>query len=275
YVDFPAVTVCRTNGAHGFARLQDISKKNVADTVKDKTDLWAMLNPNIMTRMMDETDNIKKLTRAQAISQHSPKMAQYLAPKYETFIVSCRFKGKKCNKTNFIKRMNGEYFKCFTFNNSATIKNVGPRWGLSLTFYLDRIYGIDLNYDMDAMDITEYGVKVSIHEPNTIPDMVNNAITISPGYNTKMALRQTVFGKMEHPWGQCDKFRVKLVDIAYEATNIAYNQDTCLKICQQRYIQGKCGCLNIMRPVPNDLLNETYCSDISDNNESTIFLNDL
>ncbi|CAH1773970.1 unnamed protein product, partial [Owenia fusiformis] len=272
YVDFPAVTVCRLDD-DGLSRLR-------SHHAPDKGDAELMIQDvNVLKKIIDSlkdldlfpllSKNVQRLLDPQTVLQAFPAIAEYLTYDYERFIVSCQFKDQDCNKTHFVEKMNGKYFNCFTFNHSGIIKKEGPTSGLSLVFYLDTLQEnelIDISLEDSAMRFTDSGIKVAIHEPNTIPDMINDGFIVALGHSTNIAVKQSVFEKMESPWGECDKSRVKITDIANEDTDVVYNQKTCMKICQQRYIQGKCGCLNIMLPVPNDLKNEKYCFYIDQDN---------
>ncbi|CAH1801789.1 unnamed protein product, partial [Owenia fusiformis] len=275
FVDFPAVTVCRLDD-DGFSRLKTLNVPRKGDQDHIEQNLGVM--KTIIDRGPKDLDRqalpllsnyLQRLLDPENVLQAFPVIAGYLTYDYERFIVSCQFKDQDCNKTHFVEKMNGKYFNCFTFNHSEIIKKEGPTSGLSLVFYLDTLQENEL-LDMSMLDssmrFTDSGIKVAIHEPNTIPDMINDGVIVAPGYSTNIALKESVFERMESPWGECDKSRVIITDIANEDTDIVYNRKTCMKICQQRYIQGKCGCLNIMLPVPNDLKNEKYCFYIDKDN---------
>ncbi|XP_045197305.2 FMRFamide-activated amiloride-sensitive sodium channel-like [Mercenaria mercenaria] len=254
-VTFPAVTVCNTN---------PISMTRVSKVLANNTDMMQWFS-FLQNTNFGEHDS--KLDSHQAFYENLPEAVQYIAHSFDDMVLSCRFKNADCGIQNFSLNFDGKnYYNCFTFavneNQSEEIlqNNPGPDNGLSLILSLGKessppgSYGI---YDMKNPTGFSGGMRVQIHNRNTVPTPFYHGFDIPPGYSSSVGLKARIHSRLPKPYGDCT---TQNYDEEQNHENTVF---TCLQQCQQKILVKICGCKTSALPVLSNLKPKVpFCSEI-------------
>ncbi|XP_060077030.1 amiloride-sensitive sodium channel subunit alpha-like [Ylistrum balloti] len=148
---------------------------------------------------------------------------------------NCAFNGYRCYSENFTLYQTPKYGNCYTLDmKNFVIKKPGPNAGLSLTLYLETH-----EYLPGVTD--GYGLRVTLHAPNTVPFPEETGFFIPGGQESSIALKQTKITRIGRPYGNCAK------DDEFKALyNKSYNRQSCLFLCKTTQTLQRCGCFDPM-----------------------------
>ncbi len=125
----------------------------------------------------------------------------------EDFIVHCYFGEKNC-LDYFTTHPHHLFGNCFTLKiPDNVVPYMGIEQGLSVILN-HNIPSSGIYNAQTKIDETK-SVRVIVHEQNTVPDMVNNAIEITPGFSTSIGLVQQNIQRIDTPSSKCNKNPLK------------------------------------------------------------------
>lgn len=108
------------------------------------------------------------------------------------------------------------------------------------------------------------GVRVMVHRRGTIPDPLT-AISVSPGTETTIFLKQTDSTHLPYPYGNCTERQTD--DDSARPDSLVYNVESCLAGCRQRQVIEKCGCIDPFMLFTEEELhqgNHRFCNNVTD-----------
>ncbi len=158
----------------------------------------------------------------------------------DDFIVDCKFRHRDC-LNNFSLLQDFRFLNCYTFRTTGNFKmKKGPEQGLSLI-----LKGTDIPaqayYNIASNIANTKGIRVVIHEPDTIPDMITDAFEIMPGHSTSVSMVQKNMKRISTPNSKCDYHGFGNVF----GQKIKRRQETCLQDCLVNHILHKCDCITM------------------------------
>ncbi len=189
--------------------------------------------------------------------------------KKENFLIDCKLNGisqETCFE-RFFEDLNHKFFTCFIFKSPSDLdsaQHVGQKNGLSVIlkgsdYPVPELYNAWSNYENTR------SMFVALHQPNTLPNMIDNVIGIKPGHSTSIAFTQQSIKRLSTPNSDCIKG--KYTDVGGEQFKVT--ESICAQLCEITYIYKKCKCITIETAAtnlfqPNN--NDTYCMHIDHSN---------
>ncbi len=154
------------------------------------------------------------------------------------FVVDCKIGNNDCYD-NFTLYMNSKFFNCYTLKHIHTNTRVmGPESGLSVILAGQDLPVFNL-YNIWSKTDNSKSIRVVIHEKNTLPQPVNDAIEILPGMSTSIGIQQKKVERIDTPSCKCRK------KVWWDAgnTKVAMTLGLCLNLCSVKYVLDACHCL--------------------------------
>ncbi|GBM30594.1 Degenerin deg-1 [Araneus ventricosus] len=260
-LEFPAVSICNLN------RLKILNCFMSIEVARIDGNRTMIGNPLLISEFgtmsqCGKTDNssfaykkehVMKLKFLMEYNQMSQKQRFQEGHQSHDFLKKCSFEGRECPESSLGFFQNFRYGNCITFNTRfeelPLISRTGPGSGLTLNMKLETI-----NY----LPTSEtYGAKVIIHDPNETPSPEEEGFVISPGYETSIALKQTVIRRLSAP------YKDKCLDYKQDGPMSGMSsRNSCIRECIQRQYFEKCSCIDQTLSVhddlkPCDLMNKT------------------
>ncbi|KAJ1362721.1 hypothetical protein KIN20_022381 [Parelaphostrongylus tenuis] len=176
----------------------------------------------------------------------------------DDIMMMCSFGGRQFNCCQYAHEILTNLGKCYTLN----IKNSEKEWmkrqvetgvtaGLQMILdaHLEEQFdGTDSDSDPEFVSVFENGYRYFVHDPNTVPYLVSEGVSVSPSMRVYSAISTDSYILLpsEH-WGNCTsswppEFRSAL---PYSAVN-------CDSICKANFFFSKCGCSPFTYDIEND-----------------------
>ncbi|GFT61879.1 amiloride-sensitive sodium channel subunit beta [Nephila pilipes] len=170
-------------------------------------------------------------------------------------IENCSFAGKPC-KGHFSVFANGQYGNCFTLNEFS-----GFSISALATKFIDKSKGLEITLNAETSQYVPIsqtvGFRIVIHDPSEEPNPEGNGISVSPGYETNILLRQSLIKRLPAPYtDQC---------VFYSSTSpFGKSQALCMQACVQEYNYAKCECIEpqFLTVADRRLCNVTNSTDV-------------
>ncbi|XP_059164385.1 FMRFamide-activated amiloride-sensitive sodium channel-like [Physella acuta] len=165
-------------------------------------------------------------------------------------LLECSFAGGKCYPENFTHFYSNNYGNCYTLQHEKFISRTsGPSGGLELVLHLE-------TEEYVPYFTTNNGIRVVVHEPNSLPFPDENGLSVMPGTNTFIGIKQVNVTRLPTKYDNCSN------DDYNQIYNFAYTLYTCQSICEYNRIRDECNCSsNANREIQNVLKtdNDTHC----------------
>jgi len=134
----------------------------------------------------------------------------------EQLLVLCDFDQVSCAKSDFHTFAHDVYGICHTFNHglnttAKTTSHIGAEYGLKLVLFVDQDEYV-------GASSSSAGVRIAIHEPNTIPFPEEHGFDAAAGTSTAFAMRANKVKRTIYPWNNED-----CRDNTYQNVNATYN----------------------------------------------------
>ncbi len=183
---------------------------------------------------------------AASFSVLPPKKRHELSHKQNDIIIACKFHGLPCEDA-FKLLLSPQFLNCYTFTGfEKTLYSVGVENGLSLILKEDEFSWDGYYIDASNIQNTE-GLRITIHEPHTIPNLFDNSLELVPGYSTTVSLQQKNMERINTPKSKCmtnswiDQKSGTVPD--FRSTSFS-----CLLQCEIKYVWDRCGCKPAIMP---------------------------
>ncbi len=154
------------------------------------------------------------------------------------FIVQCNIGAQDCYD-NFTLYMNPRFFNCYTLQYAyENSRPMGEESGLSII-----LAGQDLSapylYNTWSKADNSKSIRVVIHEKNTLPEPLKDAMEVMPGLSTSIGILQKKIERIDTQNSRCRKDTfVYIGDM-----KMPMSQSYCIEVCYVSYIHKKCGCV--------------------------------
>ncbi|GBL82085.1 Degenerin mec-10 [Araneus ventricosus] len=241
-ISFPAVTICNMNRMKKMhARcLQNFSNcpdpfpfEILGDSIPENSRQPPLiLSERRDINMKNENESKAKLELLEKYYDLSPYNQIITGYLRDEIIASCSFNFKSCE---FRHSLNMRYGNCYTFNPLNSIfqevlmaTSAGPINGLEMT--------LSVNPDQYLPISLTVGMRIAIHDPYDEPNPEDKGITIAPGYETHISLKQTEIRRLPAP------FKDKCVFYGGEDEPLVKSRTLCVQDCIQEYNFARCGC---------------------------------
>ena len=205
FIDFPAITICNHNPYYDIvvdsnefyslpnetqvAIWYEYYRKNRIFEVNTSRLLEIINNSftfDIFTEQFNPSVNIETILR-----EHGHKLQ-------EDNLFSCFFDGRKCVVDDFVEVVTA-FGLCYTFNlnSSWSVSSAGTSHGLSLVINIEQ-------YRYMSYTSHTAGLQVFVHPQDEYPYSGEfHGFSVSPGFETQVAISLTNTKLMEPPYGQC------------------------------------------------------------------------
>ncbi len=194
---------------------------------------------------------IHRLTTLEGIFANLPSKKKHISSlSVEELVISCTFAEQPCSYQNFTRYIHSQYMNCYTFKDNRSdlgnIKNkIGPQFGLSLILKGPERHQALKYYDVYSNTGNINGLRISIHEPGTLPNIQETGFEISAGVSTTIGLKQETFARLQTPKSSCQEEQwISTYSGAFKKT---FN--TCIQLCTLEFIKRKCSCITTKVPI--------------------------
>ncbi|XP_022103187.1 acid-sensing ion channel 1C-like [Acanthaster planci] len=233
-ITFPAVTLCNFNQY----------RKDALDARAIKILAKVFGNPALRESIDLDVSDVKLFpTTNQANVTATTVQATH---QIEDMLVDCHWRTEPCSHLNFTQRLT-DYGVCYTFNDDLaglgdvlTIQNPGASNGLHLR--------LNIQQDLYTFgESTAAGMKVLLHPQGEFPIMKEFAFSLSPGFETSVAVRKETVTSLKAPY-KSDCIDGSLKEFPYK-----YSVAACQLECRALYVIDKCGCRDIRWPASAEI----------------------
>ncbi len=233
---FPWLTLCNSDVVPQEGLLRNLSflTKNVNKRIK------------MVEFLRNKTDKDTLIYRDHIYVWENFLVDQFVSDRYdigivqEDFIALCKFKGKNCYDY-FTIHPHHTFGNCFTFK---VPKNVIPtphiERGLSLMLKSHDVMTTAVYNAQTNIDGTN-SIRLVLHEENTVPDMINEAMEIVPGHSTSISLVQQKLHRINTPSSKCNE------NAWFESSGnmIKETRRLCSQSCIIAQFYRNCGCITV------------------------------
>ncbi|XP_071950189.1 acid-sensing ion channel 1C-like [Antedon mediterranea] len=230
YVDdlkFPAITLCNYNQF----RLSELDE-STSTVIKLMSKSTYILDPE----GVNWNTVIAALRNYDSINMTSS--ATRLAHQIETMLLFCSWQGvQPCDPRNFSTIIT-DFGVCYSFNNVADdaalrARQTGSDFGLMLRLHVQQ-------YEYSFGENSGAGFKLLIHPQGHLPLVNSFGISLSPGFETHIAMRKTRVFNLQEPYeSNCTNEKLE---------HSPYTVPICDYLCKVDYIIQHCGCRDYKMP---------------------------
>ncbi|XP_042911558.2 acid-sensing ion channel 2-like [Parasteatoda tepidariorum] len=168
---------------------------------------------------------------------------EFVGHQASDLIKYCWFDGKPCSHTDFAHFPSLRYGNCYVFNKVDGSKLPLKSTSIGYTSGLELV--INLEVEQYVSFTPSVGLRVLIHDITEEPNPEEVGININPGFETSIALKQTVIERLPAPYrDRC---------INYITRVNQSNEEECMKICLQEQSFQMCDCIDPTVMILRDL----------------------
>ncbi len=177
----------------------------------------------------------------------------------DEILVHCGYKDQGCGFDNFTMYAHPVMLNCFTFkhthNTNDKENTVGGEHGLTLLLRSQSYSEYRSTYDTYSSMGNTRSLKVSLHEPGTMPNLDEGLFEIAPGRSTSIGVKQKTFHRIQTPKASC----LEQQWLNTPSGTFKKTFETCIKMCRLEYTLRKCKCISLLT-IPPILEDESnYC----------------
>ncbi|GFS43701.1 FMRFamide-activated amiloride-sensitive sodium channel [Nephila pilipes] len=242
-VDFPAVTICNPNRMKSmfedclyepFDSLECMHGLSVVTGLLVMLEMQNFYSCNSQFSGQQDKDIEATKKFIQEYSKLNLGDRNKFGHRLTDLIVNCSFRGKSCEGP-FTTITNFRYGNCFSFNKFNGLSLAAANKTL-----FENFKGLEITLNAEIRQYLSIsrtvGFRIVIHDPSEEPNPKGNGISVSPGYETNIRLRQTLIKRLPAPYkDQC---------VFYSNTpQFEKSQALCTQACVQEYNYAKCGCM--------------------------------
>lgn len=213
------------------------------------------------------------LTRTLIATNIDRDLVQKAGVPFKEFIVTCRYGGMACNRTEeFTQFFDPYYYNCFTYvapelmyADTTLAEGLENGWS---TVVLTGSGMLDKNEDLRMIPGTHErfspmasneGVRIVIHPPHTEPFPHTEGFDVPPGFSVSLGVKARLNLRIGPPHGNCSH-----TDPYGKGKSRDYRLISCQKKCLQREIVRECGCKEISLPNHENYTYLRYCTQDDD-----------
>ena len=182
-----------------------------------------------------------------------------LAHSLDEILISCRFNGKTCNSSDFIRTFDPFYGNCYIFNSG--LNSAGDRIDLKHQSLSSDYYGLHAElysgfYEkLNTLNAYNGGLGLLIRVDNAsyLTDHMTYGIRISTGLHTDIIVERSFKFMLPRPYSNCeidsDSSKTTYVSDIYNMiaqSKYEYTQQLCLSQCYQKLMIDECNCTDTL-----------------------------
>ncbi len=269
---FPWVSVCNSEPTSQRGLLKNaayILNKEYEDTLITN----AIFQLPYLTQTEKNKTSNRLHTNEETFSSAPLHIRKDIGHTLDNIVLYCKFYSQKCDE-NFTLLQSPKYFNCYTFQNSdIEMKSVGVENGLSLILKGEEI-STDHGYNTISNNGNTKSLRVAIHEPNTLPNLLDNSLELVPGYSTSVALSQIAVERINTVNSKCSSDSWIQLDHYENYKSVKQNFFTCVQNNIVKLAISICKCIPAIIPIyaeqNSEHSNYPYCllTNVSDINDT-------
>ena len=166
----------------------------------------------------------------------------------DELLIQCTFNNRPCHQ-HFTPFFYPNYGNCYTFNLAAASDNLGRKNISRASSIEDEYFGDSYKLSLELfLYENEYipfieeraAFRIYIHRPNEIPILSPNSLFLAPTTFTKLIYSQRILTFSR----QCRRELTEDMKIMFDRNSTRYSQALCLKLCEFRFIEQTCHCID-------------------------------
>ncbi|PAA71939.1 hypothetical protein BOX15_Mlig020199g1 [Macrostomum lignano] len=185
-------------------------------------------------------------------------------------LIYCQYNQERCSEANFTVFYHRGYGNCFSFKaDSRSIKSSGVEKGLVLILYspsVDVKQSIDYYSEIVTTGLETGGLRVAVHQKDTIPYPGEYGINSPSGMQTVLALSQVQTNLADTPTKRCEaRTNFQAFDHLLDTVQVYDRQlADCTTFEHLKSVQEKCGCTieGLVKTHSGRRPDEDYCHDL-------------
>ena len=164
----------------------------------------------------------------------------------DELIIACRFNMMECDDA-FKLLLSPTFINCYTYVGLETKPYpVGAENGLSLILKEDELSWNSVYASASTIKNSK-GLRITMHEPHTIPNLIDDSIELVPGHSTTISLRQKNMERINTPKSKCMS-ETWIKEKTSGVPDLRSTTFSCLLQCEMDYIWHRCGCKSTITP---------------------------
>lgn len=191
---------------------------------------------------------IDRILNSQAIGQVNPLVKW--SYQLKDLLITCTFNRRLCF-SNLTLLFHPNYGNCYTFDHlthvqSKQIDPIRPDWSVddlvgenNYKLYLE-LFLRQQEYNLFFDDRAAF--RLFIHRKDEVPMLSQTSVFLAPNRYTKLSFSQRFLTFSQ----QCRADLTDEMKRIFSAKQVRYTQALCVKLCEQRFIEGKCRCIEPM-----------------------------
>lgn len=187
--------------------------------------------------------------------------------KLNDLLITCIFNKKECHR-NLTQLFHPNYGNCYTFDSEHNVKqelakNVRHDWSIDDNNGHNN-YKLFLELFLHQAEYNEYlenraAFRIFIHRKHEVPILSQNSLFLGPNKYTKLSFSQRIIRFSRH----CRKDLTDDMKQIFRTHKIRYTQALCYKLCEQRFLEKQCLCIEPTLAVFYQFFNNTPTENIS------------
>nr|XP_042909832.1 amiloride-sensitive sodium channel subunit alpha-like [Parasteatoda tepidariorum] len=253
-LEFPAVTVCNLNRMKKpyilclkpnipmHFCMNGEAAKHYKFTLSERntiTSCKALLYGN---SSISDDSALPFLTRYSLLDKEKRKS---IGEQASSFIRSCSINGAICSIEEFSFVQSFRHGNCYTFNKRKK-NDLNPFVSSMNKLNLGLELVLDLHLKQYMRETQAIGAKILIHHPKDEPNIEEEGITVSPGFETSISMSKMQIVRLPYP------FRDQCIHYELDDKNPFCNQQDCVRSCIQNFNKLACGCTDPTIPKADD-----------------------
>ncbi|CAM4756955.1 unnamed protein product [Rotaria magnacalcarata] len=235
---FPAITFCNINPLQHDGFNDDIRK-----SILPGGDPSSRVNETAYRKAV--SDYVNRILMAHVNGEVDPFVKWGF--KLNDLLIRCIFNKRRCHQ-NLTQLYHPDYGNCYTFDNDHDVEeqelnDVRHDWSVDDDNGQNN-YKLFLELFLHQMQYNEYfenraSFRIFIHRKNELPVLSQNSLFLAPNKYTKLSFSQSIKSFSR----QC---RTELTDEMkniFRTHTIRYTQALCYKLCEKRYLEQRCHCV--------------------------------
>ncbi|CAF2368910.1 unnamed protein product [Rotaria sp. Silwood2] len=262
---FPAITFCNINPLQDDKFLTDVRKsrlpgRNISGVVTEAEYRKAF------------SAYVDRILTAQANGETHPFV--YWGFKLDDLLIRCIFNKRHCHR-NLTQLFHPNYGNCYTFDNDIDVQDKESNdlrhdWSIdddighnNYKLYLELfLHQPQFNVFLDH----RAAFRIFIHRKHEVPILSQNSLFVGPNKYTKLSFSQSITSFSR----QCRNELTDDMKQILRTHTIRYTQALCYKLCEKRFVEEQCHCIEPTIAVFYQFFNDKNCNNTQTTNNNSL-----
>ncbi|CAF0787553.1 unnamed protein product [Rotaria sp. Silwood1] len=235
---FPAITFCNINPLQDDGFLHDVIKsrlpgRNTSSPI------------NKLEYRQAVSAYVNRILTAQVNGETHP-LVQW-GFKLDDLLIRCIFNKRHCYR-NLTQLFHPNYGNCYTFDHEHNVQDretndLRHDWSIDDDIGHNN-YKLYLELFLHQPQYNEYldhraAFRIFIHRKHEVPILSQNSLFLGPNKYTKLSFSQSITSFS----GQCQNELTNYMKEIFRTHKIRYTQALCYKLCETRFLEEQCKCI--------------------------------